>query len=165
MWSVIILLLLLLPFTSLSNVSIMLPIIEWCESNFPIWNKVHSSGIKQLDYSVGKIDVFWKTFDKVRGKIVKIIKIFEKLEHITHFGSKITGHLLCRYSISYHLRLNSLSTCNWSNIQKKKKKITPDCCLLVLRCSSFSNILIILTILLLTLCHCCPAQESLALKG
>jgi len=36
-------------------------------------------------YSVGKIDVFWKTFDKVRGKIVKI-KIFEKLEHITHFG-------------------------------------------------------------------------------
>src|SRR6202051_4143753 len=34
---------------------------------------------------------------------------------------------------------------------EKEKKITPDCCLLVLRCSSFSNILIILTILLLTL--------------
>jgi len=45
-----------------------------------------------VGYSVGKIDVFWKTFDKVRGKIVKIIKIFEKLEHITHFGSKMTGH-------------------------------------------------------------------------
>jgi len=41
-----------------------------------------------VGYSVGKIDVFWKTFDKVRGKIVKIIKIFEKLEHIKHFGSK-----------------------------------------------------------------------------
>jgi len=84
----------------------MLPIVEWCESNFPIWNKVHSSGIKQLILVLAKL-VFWKTFDKVRGKIVKIIKIFEKLKHITHFGSKITGHLLCRYSISYHLHLNS----------------------------------------------------------
>jgi hypothetical protein len=65
-----------------------------------------------VGYSVGKIDVFWKTFDKVRGKIVKIIKIFEKLEHIKHFGSKMTGHLLCRHSISYHLHLNSTSTCN-----------------------------------------------------
>jgi hypothetical protein len=54
-----------------------------------------------VGYSVGKIDVSWKTFDKVRGKIVKIIKIFEKLEYITHFGSKIIGHLLCRHSISY----------------------------------------------------------------
>ena len=53
--------------------------------------------LPQVGYSVGKIDVFWKTFDKVRGKIVKIIKIFEKLEHITHFGSKMTSHLLCRH--------------------------------------------------------------------
>jgi len=29
-----------------------------------------------VGYSVGKIDVFRKSFDKVRGKIVKIIKIF-----------------------------------------------------------------------------------------
>ena len=35
---------------------------------------------------------------------------------------------------------------------------------MVLGCSSFSNILIILTILLLTLCQFCPAQESWALK-
>src|SRR5882762_8760023 len=56
--------------------------------------------------------VFQKEIDKVRGKIVKIIKIFEKLEHITHFGSKTTGHLLCRHSINYHLHLNSLSICN-----------------------------------------------------
>jgi len=42
-----------------------------------------------VGYSVGKIDVFWKTFDKGREvKIVKIIKIFEKLEHITHFVQK-----------------------------------------------------------------------------
>ena len=75
-----------------------------------------------IGYSVGKIDVFWKTLDKVRGKIVKIIKIFEKMEHITHFGSKMTGHLLCRHSINYHLHLNSLSICNWSNIQKKNKR-------------------------------------------
>jgi len=75
-----------------------------------------------IGYSVGKNWCFLETFDKVRGKIVKIIKIFEKLEHITHFGSKITGHLLCRYSISYHSRPEFLSTCNWSNIQKKKKK-------------------------------------------
>jgi len=27
-----------------------------------------------VGYSVGKIDVFWKTFDKVRGKIVKLSK-------------------------------------------------------------------------------------------
>jgi hypothetical protein len=108
-----------------------------------------------VGYSVGKTDVFQKEIDKVRGKIVKIIKIFEKLEHITYFGSKITGHLLCRHSINYHLHLNSLSICNWSNIQKK---ITPDCC------SSFSNILIILTILLLTLYQCYPAQEGWALK-
>jgi len=47
--------------------------------------KCHSSGIKAVGYSVGKIDVFWNTFDKVKDKIVKI-KIFEKLEHITHFG-------------------------------------------------------------------------------
>src|SRR5882762_4374713 len=39
-----------------------------------------------VGYSVGKIDVFWKIFDKVRGKIEKII------------------------TISYHL--NSISTCN-----------------------------------------------------
>ena len=65
-----------------------------------------------VGYSVGKTDVFQKEIDKVRGKIVKIIKIFEKLEHITYFGSKITGHLLCRHSINYHLHLNSLSICN-----------------------------------------------------
>ena len=33
----------------------MLPIIEWCESNFPIWNKVHSSGIKQLNIVMAKL--------------------------------------------------------------------------------------------------------------
>ena len=142
MWSVIILFWLLLPFTSLRNVSIMLPIIEWCESNFPTCLEQSALFWHQaVGYSVGKIDVFWKTFDKVRGKIEKII------------------------TISYHLHLNSISTCNWLNIQKMNKKIAPDCGLLVLRYSSFLNILIILTILLLSLCHCCPAQESLALKG
>ena len=90
----------------------MLPIVEWCESNFPICLEQSALFWHQaVGYSVGKIDVFWKTFDKVRGKIVKI-KIFEKLEHITHFGSKMTGHLLCRHSISYHSHLNSTSTCN-----------------------------------------------------
>jgi len=54
-----------------------------------------------IGYSVGKIDVFWKTFDKAREVKLK---------------------------------------------------------------NGFSNILIILTILLLTLCQCCPAQESWALK-
>jgi hypothetical protein len=48
--------------------------------------------------------------------------------------------------------------------RKRTTKITPECGQLVLRCSSFSNILIILTILLLTLCQCCLAQESWALK-
>src|ERR1700676_5494926 len=99
--------------TSLRNVSIMLPIIEWCESNFPICLEQSALFWHQaVGYSVGKIDVFWKTFDKVRGEIVRIIKIFEKLEHITHFGSKMTGHLLCRHSTSYHLHLNSTNTCN-----------------------------------------------------
>ena len=118
-WSVIILFWLLLPFTSLRN---------HAAHNWVVW--IQLSNLEQsalfwhqaIGYSVGKIDVFWKTFDKVRGKIVKIIKIFEKLEHITHFGSKITGHLLHRHSISYHLHLNSISTCNWLNIQKKNKK-------------------------------------------
>jgi hypothetical protein len=31
---------------------------------------------------VGIIDVFHKEIDKVRNKIAKIIKIFEKLEHV-----------------------------------------------------------------------------------
>ena len=79
-----------------------------------------SSGIKQLDIVLAKLMFSGKLLIRW-GKIVKIIKIFEKLEHITHFGSKITVHLLCRHSISYHLHLNSLSTCNWSNIQKKNK--------------------------------------------
>src|ERR1700692_765889 len=61
--------------TSLRNVSIMLPIIEWCESNFPICLEQSALFWHQaVGYSVGKIDVFWKTFDKVRGKIVKIMR-------------------------------------------------------------------------------------------
>jgi len=67
----------------------MLPIIEWCESNFPTCLEQSALFWHQaVGYSVGKIDVFWKTFDKVRGKIEKII------------------------TISYHLHLNSISTCN-----------------------------------------------------
>ena len=58
--------------TSLRNVSIMLPIIEWCESNFPTCLEQSALFWHQaVEYSVGKIDVFWKTFDQVRGKIEK----------------------------------------------------------------------------------------------
>jgi len=35
---------------------------------------VHSSGNQAVGYSVGKIDVFQKEIDKVRGKIVKLSK-------------------------------------------------------------------------------------------
>ena len=67
----------------------MLPIIEWCESNFPTCLEQSALFWHQaVEYSAGKIDVFWKTFDQVRGKIEKII------------------------TISYHLHLNSISTCN-----------------------------------------------------
>jgi len=51
-------------------------IVEWCESNFPICLEQSALFWHQaVGYSVGKIDVFWKTFDKVRGKIVKIKNI------------------------------------------------------------------------------------------
>jgi len=47
-------------------------LIEWCESNFPTCLEQSALFWHQaVGYSVGKIDVFWKTFDKVRGKIEK----------------------------------------------------------------------------------------------
>ena len=159
MWSIIILFRLLLPFTSLRN---------HAAHNWVVW--IQLSNLEQsaliwhqaIGYSVGKIDVFWKTFDKVRGKIVKIMRSWN------------TSHILVQKWQAIYCADIQLAIIHTSVLQalvtdqifkKRKKKITPDCGLLVLGCSSFSNILIILTILLLTLCHYCPAQESLALKG
>jgi len=62
----------------------MLFIIEWCESDLPVWNNVHSSGIKQLDIVLEKLMFSGNLLIKVRSKIEK----YQIFNHITHFGSK-----------------------------------------------------------------------------
>ena len=100
-----------------------------------------------------QIDIAWK---------IKLLKLPEYLKswntsktEVLHFGPKIMGHLLPRYSIGYKWLQNSVMNHNWSNIWTKHgpffldQNVTPP----FLRCSSFLNILVILNSLLLTLCQ------------
>jgi len=70
-----------------------------------------------------------------------------------YFGPKRISHSVPRYLISYDLWPSFVTTCNWSNIWITDDSFFPDQNITprFLRCSSFTNILMILTILVLAL--------------